>query len=412
MQKFTTTLIITILSTLILQHVTSIQIQTKILTTITVNLYDAHSTNLVPKTIAVHEGDSMEQVSFNFCNSVGAMNTMQMPCQERIVNALREKFQQRLQNELLFDLSITNEHGVSKSFFYFKNDNVNDAVLSFFYANPEISNDSTSIATLHSAVVAQLTTINYQKTENIDETVAKEDDETTNNNGEEENNNNNNAKEQTLLVITDHCQSFKDVHACRMELMYGPYQVAMANDLDAFNDSMEKMTTENIQEKETTKNMEAENTYGSFIVYGMFCLAIAMNFMKKRKYVTVDYPSEVVVSDAYEVVLQEEEKEKAVVVETVIPAKLNVLSEISINNTFDTLIPTKASKKKVNNNNSNNNNTSFHILHDDQENTVQNTRKTRSKTNKKRKTKKLKTVFKSPLRTTNHAFVHSPMPRI
>jgi hypothetical protein len=27
----------------------------------------------------------------------------------------------------------------------------------------------------------------------------------------------------------------------------------MANDLDAFNDSMEKMTTENIQEKETTK---------------------------------------------------------------------------------------------------------------------------------------------------------------
>ena len=57
-----------------------------------------------------------------------------------------------------------------------------------------------------------------------------------------------NAKEQTLLVITDHCQSFKDVHACRMELMYGPYQVAMANDVDAFNDSMEKMTTENIQE--------------------------------------------------------------------------------------------------------------------------------------------------------------------
>ena len=35
------------------------------------------------------------------------MNTIKMPCQERIVNALREKFQQRLQNELLFDLSIT-----------------------------------------------------------------------------------------------------------------------------------------------------------------------------------------------------------------------------------------------------------------------------------------------------------------
>ena len=89
--------------------------------------------------------------------------------------------------------------------------------------------------------------------------------------------------------------------------------------------------------------------------------------------------------------------------------------QISINNTFDTLIPTKASKKKVNNNNSNNNsnnnNTSFHILHDDQENTVQNTEK---QDQRKLKTydKEIKTVFKSPLRTTNHKFVHSPMPRI
>ena len=117
--------------------VVSIQIQTKILASITVNLYDGESTNLVPKTVAVHEGDSMEVVSGAFCESVGALNTMQMPCKERIVTALRANFQQRIQNDLLFDLTITNEFGVAKSFFYFKNDNVNDAVLSFFYANPD-----------------------------------------------------------------------------------------------------------------------------------------------------------------------------------------------------------------------------------------------------------------------------------
>ena len=46
------------------------------------------------------------------------------------------------------------------------------------------------------------------------------------------------AEDQTLLVLTDHCNQFKDVHACKMELMYGPYQLAVKNDVDSFKQSM------------------------------------------------------------------------------------------------------------------------------------------------------------------------------
>ena len=49
-------------------------------------------------------------------------------------------------------------------------------MLSFFYANPEFSSDSTSIATLHSAVVAQLSTLDKNKRHKEDGKLEKDDD--------------------------------------------------------------------------------------------------------------------------------------------------------------------------------------------------------------------------------------------
>jgi hypothetical protein len=362
----------------------SIQIQTKILASITVNLYDGESNNLVPKIVAVHEGDSMELASNAFCESVGALNTMQMPCKERILTALRAKFQQRLQNDLIFDLTITNEFGVAKSFFYFKNDNVNDAVLSFFYANPEFSNDSTSIATLHSAIVARLTTISQQTEE---QQQAQKDTEIEDIKDEDT---------QTLLIITDHCKSFKDVQACRMELMYGPYQVAVANDVDAFANSMKALQ----EEEQTETNISStkdDGEFGSYMVYGMFIIAFVMKFMNKQKHAAAK-KANIEVDDIVA------NKAEINVVNTVVPTKLNVLSEISNNKSFTTLVPSGAKKPNHNNNKFN--------IHQDQEN-INNSTNSMTR-QQKHKRKSLKKILKSPLRFKKQgkAFARSPMPRI
>lgn len=362
---------------------TAIKLGTKILTTITINLYDNHSNNLVPKSLVVHEGDSMEKLSKDFCEKVGALNTMQMPCHKRVLSALRESFQRRLQTELVFDLKIRNEYGVSKSFFYFKGENINDAVLSFFYANPEFSSDSTSIATLHSAVVAQLSTLGQkQEVHKEDGKLEKDDDSQATDDTSA-----GKTEDQTLLVLTDHCNQFKDVHACKMELMYGPYQLAVKNDVDSFKQSMNAEI-----EKEGEVDEQAE-LISSYAIYVILAAIVGFKIFKQNSPASDAIDTTIVIDNTKETL------------KTVEPTKLNALCEISTNNSFDKLIqPTKSKSKSRDRTNR-----GFKI-HEDQENCVPESTVRRKRTTRRSKRKSIKSplVFNGRAKSINF----SPMPRI
>ena len=364
---------------------TAIKLGTKILTTITINLYDNHSNNLVPKSLVVHEGDSMDTLSKDFCDKVGALNTMQVPCHKRVLGALRESFQRRLQTELVFDLKIRNEYGVSKSFFYFKGENTNDAVLSFFYANPEFSSDSTAIATLHSAVVAQLSSLRQkQESRNEDSDLVKDDNSQA---AKDDTRAGETTEDQTLLILTDHCNQFKDAHTCRMELMYGPYQLAVKNDIDSFKQSM---NAEEEGKREVDENIGLSSSYA---IYVILAAIVGLKIFKQNSS-TGD--------SSYATTIIDNTKET---VKTVEPTKLNALCEISTNRSFDQLVQPTKSKNRLRNTK----NSAFKV-HQDQENCVPELtgRKKRFTRHSKRKS------IKSPLTFNGRAkaIKFSPMPRI
>ena len=326
----------------------------------------------------------MDTLSKDFCKKVGALNTMQMPCHKRVLGALRESFQRRLQTELVFDLKIRNEHGVSKSFFYFKGENINDAVLSFFYGNPEFPSDSTSIATLHSAVVAQLSMLRQNQEAHKEDSELEKDD---NSQAADNTSAGETAEDQTLLILTDHCNQFKDVHACKMELMYGPYQLAVKNDVDAFKKSM---NAEIEKEREVDEHVELNSSYA---IYVILAAIVGLKIFKQNS-------SNSDVIDTTPVIDNTKNTLK-----TVEPTKLNALCEISTNNSFDKLIQPTKSKSK-----SRGKTSSPFKIHEDQENCVpENTiRRKRFKRHGKRKS------IKSPLKFNGRAKAinFSPMPRI
>jgi|EP00505_MAST-04D_sp_SCG-Rhode-Island_P004219 hypothetical protein len=200
--------------------------QTKVLASINVNLYETTLNDITAQTIEVKEGEAISQTAALFCASVGALS---MDCRNRISNGLSAAFQERMETELLFDLIVTNRDGKERQFLYFSSDTVNDSIYSFFSAYPDMPSDETSVALLFKAVNQQLATIQAvaeeEAAKEIIEENSKESDQGTHQ-GEE--------SSVSYLVVGDHCKNFKDVHACRMELMYGPTQlIAMEKHDDA-----------------------------------------------------------------------------------------------------------------------------------------------------------------------------------
>ena len=82
--------------------------------------------------MVVRESDAVDEVSIGFCNSVGAIDMGQVPCHQTISKLLRENFRYRLQNDLLFEMKVVNAKGISKIFYYFKDDEIDNAIMSFF----------------------------------------------------------------------------------------------------------------------------------------------------------------------------------------------------------------------------------------------------------------------------------------
>ena len=191
--------------------------QTKVMASVNVNLYETTLNDITAQTIEVKEGESISQTAALFCASVGALST---DCRSRISKGLSAAFQERMETELLFDLIVTNNDGKKRQFLYFSSDTVNDSIYSFFSAYPDMPTDETSVALLFKAVNQQLASVQAAAEEEaakeiIEESSKEVDHETLQ------------SEESAVsyLVVGDHCKNFKDVHACKMELMYGPTQL-------------------------------------------------------------------------------------------------------------------------------------------------------------------------------------------
>lgn len=263
--------------------------QTKVLAHVSVNLFEKNVNKVIARTVQLHEGDDLETTAKLFCASVGAKHDS---CTTRIQEGLRSKFEKRIQKELIFDLQIKTPQGIKKPFFFFKSDTVSDAVVSFFSAYPEFPRDAASTNTLVRAVNTQLQL--HQEAQRQAEAAAKEVISEEKDSSEDSSTALVDQSMFSYLIVGDHCKSFTDVHACKMELLYGPYQ--LSEDIAPVVEETSKMEAEKLNffnhghecsdEKSKAsleESLEDTASFADIVMYAamMYAAAYSMTTMKK-----------------------------------------------------------------------------------------------------------------------------------